>query len=208
MWPLRRGLPTERRNALRQAKRLERRGHQRRAPLFLLAALLLAGGAGALLVLRDGSALPRFVHGLASAPPAGARLTGRVSVIDGDTLAMSAERLRLHGIDAPELWQACERAGRPYACGEEARQAMVRILAGGVATCVQRDTDRYGRRVVRCHNEAGTDIGGELVRQGWAIAFRRYSTAYVAAEAEARAARRGLWSGRFEDPADWRARSR
>jgi len=208
VWPFRRRLPAELRDALRHAERLERRGRRRRAPLFLLAPLLLASGAGALLVLRDGPALPRVVYGPASAPPAEARLTDRVSVIDGDTLAMSAERLRLHGIDAPELSQACERAGRPYACGEEARQAMARILGGGVAACAQLDTDQYGRRVVRCHNEAGTDIGGELVRQGWAIAFRRYSTAYVAAEAEARAARRGLWAGRFEDPADWRARSR
>jgi endonuclease YncB( thermonuclease family) len=159
--------------------------------------VLLAGGAAASPALHDAPVLP-----------AGTRFTGRAVVIDGDTLAMATVRLRIQGIDAPELSQRCERGGRLYACGERARQAMSRILGRGVAACVQLATDRYRRRVVRCHNAAGKDIGGELVRQGWAIAPRGYSTAYVAAEAEARAARRGLWAGRFLAPADWRARTR
>jgi endonuclease YncB( thermonuclease family) len=129
-------------------------------------------------------------------------------VVDGDTLSMGAERLRIHGIDAPEMAQSCERGGTAYACGEAARAAMAAILGRGLVSCDQLDTDQYQRRIVRCTDEQGRDIGAELVRQGWALAFTRFSAAYVPQEAEARRARRGLWEGRFDAPWDWRARPR
>jgi endonuclease YncB( thermonuclease family) len=132
----------------------------------------------------------------------------RVGVVDGDTLSMGGERLRIHGIDAPEMSQSCERPAGRYACGDAARAVMSGILGRGVLSCEQLDTDQYQRRVVRCHDEQGRDIGAELVRQGWAMAFTRYSTEYVGQESQARAARRGLWEGRFDAPWDWRARQR
>lgn len=174
------------------------------ALVFLL--VLAAPHRERLLGLLDGGVpLPAAISG---APSPVSRFTARVAVVDGDTLAMGGERLRLHGIDAPESAQTCERAGRAYRCGGEAGAALARILGGGMVACAQRDTDQYGRRVVRCHNDRGEDIGAEMVRQGWAIAFRRYALDYVSQEAEARAARRGLWAGRFEDPADWRRNRR
>ena len=73
--------------------------------------------------------------------------------------------------------------------------------------CERRDTDRYGRMVAVCR--AGTvDIGEQMVAEGWAVAFVRYSAAYVGQEAEARQARRGLWAGRFRMPREWRASHR
>ncbi len=128
--------------------------------------------------------------------------------MDGDTLAMGADRLRIHGIDAPEMDQPCERGGTRFACGAAARDAMAAILGEGMLSCTQLDTDRYQRRIVRCLDAQGRDIGAELVRQGWALAFTRFSSDYVAQESEARAAGRGLWQGRFDAPWDWRARQR
>jgi endonuclease YncB( thermonuclease family) len=154
-----------------------------------------------------GRALPRVVHGEASTA-GDDRISGRAVVVDGDTLVLDGERLRLNGIDAPELGQTCEVRGGVLACGAVARDAMAAILAAGAVSCLALDTDRYGRRVVRCHNDRGQDVAAELVRQGWATAFRRYSEEYVGEEAEARAARRGMWAGRFEDPAAYRARGR
>ncbi|MBR0682402.1 thermonuclease family protein [Roseomonas eburnea] len=128
--------------------------------------------------------------------------------MDGDTLATAGGRLRIHGIDAPESDQTCRRGGQAYACGEAARRALAALPGNGRLTCEALDTDRYGRRVVRCRNAGGLDIGRELVRQGWAVAFARYAEDYAAEANEARAARRGLWDGSFENPADWRARHR
>ncbi len=69
--------------------------------------------------------------------------------------------------------------------------------------CVPLSRDRYGRVVGRCTLD-GSDLGGWMVRQGWALAFRRYGLDYVADEAEAERERRGMWSGSFDKPWDWR----
>jgi endonuclease YncB( thermonuclease family) len=57
--------------------------------------------------------------------------------------------------------------------------------------------------VARCE-VGGTDLGAWLVEQGWALAYRRYGSAYVAQEDRARAGRRGLWAGTFVPPWAWR----
>lgn len=157
-------------------------------------------------------AIPRVIYGTAppaseAAAPAGA-FTVRVAVVDGDTLATGSDRLRINGIDAPEMHQMCERGGALYACGEAARAAMARIVGNGAVTCEYIGVDRYGRRVVRCAGADGRDIAAALVGQGWAMAYRQYSMDYVAQEETARAQRLGLWAGRFDAPWDWRHRQR
>jgi len=71
------------------------------------------------------------------------------------------------------------------------------------------ETGRYGRPVVTAYLPDGTDVHAEMIRQGWGIAYRRYlpeplRDAYIAAEAEAKGARRGIWRGRFIVPWKWR----
>jgi len=134
--------------------------------------------------------------------------SGGYEAVDGDSLRRGETQVRLHGIDAPEYRQMCkDSAGRDYACGKEAAAALRELLRRGTVACTSLETDRYGRAVASC--KAGDlDINGEMVRLGWAVAYRRHSIAYVGGEAEARAARRGLWQGRFENPQDWRARHR
>ena len=132
------------------------------------------------------------------------QVQGRASVMDGDTIEIKGQRIRLFGIDAPEGGQACKRAdGSAWRCGRDAAFALSDRIAGAVVTCDQRDTDRYGRIVAVCV-AGGDDLNGWMVASGWAVAFRRYSRAYVKNEDAARAARRGLWSGSFEMPWDWR----
>lgn len=144
----------------------------------------------------------------ASLPPVGTRVDGQVAVVDGDTLRMGALRLRLHGIDAPEIAQDCtDGSGRLWACGAWAGAELTRLIAGRQVTCTAVDHDRYGRLVARCM-VAGRDLGAALVGVGAARAYRAYSDAYLAPEAEARAARRGIWAGDHLDPADWRAAQR
>lgn len=145
--------------------------------------------------------------GLMAAGPA--EVTGQARVVDGDTFSVGAERVRLWGVDAPEGRQVCQDAkGQTYACGDVARDRLVRLIGGRPVRCEIRDRDPYGRAVARC--QAGsTDLGEALVRAGLAVDFRQFSRgAYARVEAEAREARRGLWAGRFETPSSWRADAR
>jgi endonuclease YncB( thermonuclease family) len=129
---------------------------------------------------------------------------GSYTAVDGDSLRRGETDYRLYGIDAPELQQSCgNRMGGEYQCGREARRALARLVAGRELSCQELDEDRYGRKVVRCRDE-GRDIGRAMVREGWAIAYLRHSADYVADETAARAAKRGLWAGSFEEPEDWR----
>ena len=142
---------------------------------------------------------------LLSASATRAELSGPARVIDGDTLRIGATQIRLHGIDAPEATQTCAAAdGAVTACGALATRALAALTAGAQLSCTALDVDRYGRTVARC-TSGGRDLGRAMVEAGHALAYRRYSTAYVGAEDGARQARRGLWSGRMQDPAAFRA---
>lgn len=133
-------------------------------------------------------------------------ITGRASVIDGDTIEIAGERIRLNGIDAPESRQLClDAASREYRCGQAAALALDAFLAARrPTTCRIIDTDRYGRAVAVCR-AAGQDVAAWLVRNGHALDWPRYSGgAYNAAQEHARGARKGMWAGRFARPWEWR----
>jgi endonuclease YncB( thermonuclease family) len=141
-----------------------------------------------------------------SAAAAHADMIGVASVIDADTIEIHGERIRLHGIDAPESSQTCLDAnGRSWRCGQRAALALQDMIGRRTVTCDERDVDRYGRIVGRCL-VGEVDIDKWLVAQGLALAYRRYSLDYVAAEDKAREARRGMWAGTFEPPWEWRRR--
>lgn len=126
-------------------------------------------------------------------------LHGPARVADGDSLVVGGVRVRLEGIDAPELAQTCTRGGRDYACGREAQAALARLAAGGTVSCEGSGRDRYGRVLARC--TAGTiELNRAMVEAGWAVAYGDYG----AQETAARRAGRGLWAGSFERPQEWR----
>jgi endonuclease YncB( thermonuclease family) len=130
-------------------------------------------------------------------------ISGAAVVIDGDTLDVAGVRVRLWGIDAPESRQVCTVAGQDYPCGGRATQHLRALVGDRPVACEPRTTDRYGRTVALCRVE-GRDLGAAMVRDGWAVAFVRYSLDYVAHEQEARTAKRGLWEGTFTAPEIWR----
>lgn len=138
--------------------------------------------------------------------PRGTAATVRVA--DGDSFAVGGQRIRLFGIDAPELAQSCEDgSGRRYRCGQAAAAALARLIGTERPDCSERDRDPYGRSVAIC-SAGGRELNRAMVAEGWAIAFTRYSRDYVADEAAARRARRGLWQGRFERPDQYRSERR
>jgi endonuclease YncB( thermonuclease family) len=132
------------------------------------------------------------------------RLEGIARVIDGDTIAIGPTRIRLAGIDAPEHGQLCQDSDNQlYPCGDVATAEMHSMAEGQVVACTSTQTDKYRRLIATCWT-ATYELGREMVRRGQAIAYRRYSLAYVAEEDEAREAHRGIWQGPFLEPERWR----
>ena len=131
-------------------------------------------------------------------------LTGKPYVTDGDTVKISGERIRLEGIDAPETNQRCKDAsGKGYDCGLVSTAALRTKIGRNSITCEGTARDRYGRFLGICYlNEL--DLNGWLVRNGYALAYTRYSRRYASAEGEARENGRGLWAGEFVAPWNWR----
>ena len=131
------------------------------------------------------------------------QVQGTARVVDGDSLEIAGTSIRLFGVDAPEGRQTCTRNGRIWRCGDAAAERLEQLVGNDTIVCTQRDTDTYGRMVAVCVN-GEIDLSAELALSGLALAYREYSYDYVDEEAEALAARRGLWSGEFQAPWDWR----
>lgn len=115
--------------------------------------------------------------------------TQAARVIDGDTIKLAGQTVRLHGIDAPETAQTCG----DWACGQAASLALSQMMTGAEVQCATLDRDRYGRAIGRC-TANGMDLAEAMVSRGYAWAYRRFSLDYVAAERRAKAATRGIWA--------------
>lgn len=127
-------------------------------------------------------------------------------ITDGDTIRIGDERIRLWGIDAPELRQHCTMADGTINIGRTAKDYLEALIGGRDVACERVDTDRYGRTVARC-SAGGLDLGALMVADGWAWDYAQYSRgAYAEQQASAEAAGRGLWAGGAvcELPSDWR----
>jgi endonuclease YncB( thermonuclease family) len=126
-------------------------------------------------------------------------ISGPAHATDGASLVIAGQRIRLEGIDAPELAQSCMRDGRDYACGLRSREALGALVKGEDVSCQSNGVDRYGRILGYC-TVADQDIASAMVRHGWAIGYGGYRWD----EAGARRERLGLWAGSFDEPQDWR----
>ena len=140
---------------------------------------------------------------LAATDADAADLSGSARVIDGDTIAIGEQRIRLSGVDAPEKKQVCRRDGQEWRAGADATAWLKDRLENQTVTCTDEGHDRYKRIIGTCF-VGGEDINGALVRAGWAVAYRRYSERYVAEEAKAKAEGLGIWGAECETPEVWR----
>jgi endonuclease YncB( thermonuclease family) len=170
----------------------------------VLLATLVLGALG--LARLDPGRLPLPWNQPDLTPPARADFGGVAVVHDADTLTIAGRRVRLDGVDAPETRQSCERSGFTWPCGLDATAALQGFLRGQPLRCTDNGRDQYGRVLAHCWL-GEQDVGAWLVREGWAVAYRRYSDRYVAQENAARRDGRGLWGGRFEMPEEWRRRN-
>lgn len=144
---------------------------------------------------------------LAIAAQAADKISGIPHIVDGDTIVVGTTKIRLASIDAPETDQVClDAEQKRWACGIEARDRLAGHIGSRSIDCAPSGSDVYGRILAVC-TVAGEDLNAWMVHQGWALAFVLYSKEYVPDEEAARSAKRGIWSGAFIAPWDWRHRN-
>jgi endonuclease YncB( thermonuclease family) len=142
---------------------------------------------------------------LASTPLGANDLLGGASVIDGDTIEIHDERIRILNIDAPESRQTCTKPdGSEWRCGQQAALALADWIGQRTVTCASDSRDKYGRLLARCV-VAGEDVATWLAGNGWAVPYRDCKCEVVRdAAGRAKAAGVGIWSGAFVMPWDFR----
>lgn len=149
----------------------------------------------AVLVLLVAVALVK--HFLTEAAPE--RVEGTARLIDGDSFRLGNAEVRLMGLDAPEGRQTCTRGGATWSCGEEARRELARLIGRDRVACKVVDRDQHERLLAYC-TAANRDLNKRMVESGYALSYG----GYIREEGLAKAAKRGLWSGEFMRPRQWR----
>jgi len=126
-------------------------------------------------------------------------IEGKAKIIDGDTIHIEKNKIRLHGIDAPEIDQTCAIKDKVWNCGIESSLELKKLILYHNISCVVSDIDKYNRYIAECfiNNES---INKLMVRNGWAIAYRYYSLDFVEDEKLAKKEKIGLWQGKFQEP--------
>ena len=131
-------------------------------------------------------------------------ISGNPRIIDGDTIKMNGISIRLHGIDTPEKKQKCKDINNKfYDCGEMATRRLESIIGSNLVECKKKDKDRYQRIIGECFVN-GENVNALMVKEGMGIAYRYYSNDYIEEEEFAKINKRGIWSGQFIEPYQWR----
>ncbi len=127
-----------------------------------------------------------------------------IEVVDGDSLFIGKREIRLSGIDAPEYNQKCyDSQDNTYPCGKQAAQALRKMIKNGNIKCRTIVKDKYKREVSVC-SSSNVNLNKQMVEDGWAVAYTRYTKDYISAEQQAKKQKRGIWQGRFLKPEYYR----
>jgi endonuclease YncB( thermonuclease family) len=142
-------------------------------------------------------------------------ISGIPKVVDGDTIHINNYKFRLEGIDAPEMRQKCKKESfkisfligftfyKDYSCGRVSKEKLITKINTSEIKCISSSKDRYKRYIATCF-KGKTNLNQWMVRNGFAIAYRRYSKKYVPDEVFAKENKLGLWQGKFMEPEKWR----
>ena len=127
--------------------------------------------------------------------------------VDGDSLVRGDERIRLKGIDAPELYQKCyDEKGASYECGLDSLNFLQELMAKGKVSCkCQKQRDRYKRKLCKCFVST-LSLNEEMVANGYAVSYK--SKKYEEIEQLAKEHKYGIWRGKFMRPSIYRALER
>ena len=130
-------------------------------------------------------------------------IIGKASIIDGDTIHIKNNKIRLHGIDAPETKQTCKIDDQEWYCGKQSTKELKKLINNNDIVCILNDVDIYKRYVAVC-SVNNININQWMVKRGWAIAYRYYSTDYIIEEKYARDNKLGIWKSEFLKPYQYR----
>ncbi len=131
-------------------------------------------------------------------------LQGQYKIVDGDSLIVEGQEIRLLGIDAPEYRQTCTfQNGNTYDCGKQSRLHLVKLAKSGKLNCTGWEEDKYQRLLAVC-NAGEVEINARMVKDGWAVSYGDYESE----EAKARELAVGVWQGGFDSPKAWRENAR
>ena len=142
-------------------------------------------------------------------------ISGIPKIVDGDTVHINKNKFRLEGIDAPEMRQKCKKESlnisfiigftfyKDYNCGKVSKEKLKSKIRGSEIKCIFTTKDKYKRYIATCYKEK-INLNQWMVRNGYAIAYRRYSKNYVPDEDFAKEKKLGLWQGKFMNPEKWR----
>ena len=134
-------------------------------------------------------------------------ILGKARIIDGDTIHIKSNKIRLHGIDAPETKQTCKIDNQDWYCGKQSTKELKNLINNQKVECNVNDIDRYNRYVAICYvNEI--NINQWMVKNGWAIAYRYYSEDYVLEEKYANDKKLGIWKSEFIEPYAYRKKQK
>ena len=139
-------------------------------------------------------------------------ISGIAKVTDGDTIRIEGKKIRFFGIDAPEKKQQCKKPwltisfisfNKNYPCGQISTDKLKKKINNKLLICKWSNKDRYKRYIAECFQNK-TNINAWMVRNGYAVAYRKYSKKFVSQEIFAKKEKLGLWSGTFMMPWDYR----
>tara|TARA_B100000029_G_C16946774_1_gene730949 strand:- start:45 stop:560 length:516 start_codon:yes stop_codon:yes gene_type:complete len=139
-------------------------------------------------------------------------------VIDGDSISINKESIRLHGIDAPEIKQICKKKNNtPYMCGVIAKDTLKNFIereSSGITRkkvyCYYSERDRYKRIIGKCYvgKDSEFNLNHAMVFTGQAVAYIKYSKDYIEAQNRAKKMGIGIWQGEFILPEEWRRKNK
>ena len=130
-------------------------------------------------------------------------IIGIPRIVDGDTVQINEFKIRLEGIDAPEINQTCVASEGKVACGKISRDILITKVTNNKISCTDEGKDFYGRVLGECFVN-GESLSRYLVREGFAFAYRKYSDKFILDEEYAKSNRLGMWSMKFQYPWDYR----
>jgi endonuclease YncB( thermonuclease family) len=134
------------------------------------------------------------------------QISGKAFVLDGDSLNINKQQIRLNGIDAPEYSQQClDKNSQLYSCGLNSKNFLINLVKGKIVDCYYDKLDIYKRILATCYVQ-NLNINNHLLANGMVVIYDfNYATQQqIQLETSAKEQQKGIWQGSFQLPKTYR----